>query len=212
MDLNLAEMEEVYEKQELGKYKIGFGSKPALIIIDFQYAFTDPKNSLGDGNIKNAVEETSRLLKIVRGTKIQVFYAVVAYKEAVDGGYFTKKIPALKRIVPGSRNAEIDQRLKPEKKDIIFYKSYQSSFAGTNFGSILTTLGIDTLLITGCATSGCVKATAGDAIAHGFRPIVIEECCGDRSLFAHEVSLIEMNAKVADVVHVEEVMKYIENL
>lgn len=208
--LDIAEMERVYSEQGFGKERIGFGEKPALLIIDFQYGLTDSQYGLGGGTIPTALQETAKLLKSIRAKRIPVFYSVVAYrKDALDAKYFLKKLPSLKKFTHGTRYSEIDKLVEPEKGDFVIYKQYQSCFSGTNLSSHLTSMSIDTVFITGCSTSSCVRSTTADVLAYGFRPIVIEECVGDRSVFAHRVTLMEMNAKIADVVKVKEVLEYL---
>jgi maleamate amidohydrolase len=212
-ELDFSEMEKVYDKQELGKYRIGFGEKPALLIVDFQYGLTDSQYGFGGGNIPNAVQETARLLKHVHAKDVSVFYSAVAYRDDLfDGGHIIKKIRFLEKFVYGSRYVEIDQLVKPKKGDLVIHKKCQSFFAGTNLHIFLKTLTVDTVLIAGCTTSSGVRATAIDALAHGYRPIVIEECTGDRSLFSHKVSLMELNAKRSDVVKVQEVIEYLQGI
>ena len=107
---------------------------------------------------------------------------------------------------------EVDSKIQPEKEDVLICKKRQSFFAGTDLNMLLKYLAVDTVLISGCTTSGCVRATTNDALAYGYRPMVIDECVGDRSLFAHQCTLMELNAKIADVVKFEEVIQYIENI
>lgn len=211
--LDIAEMEKVYADQELGKYRIGFGKKPALLIIDFQYGFTDPEYGSGGGNIANALEKTATLLTEVRSKRIPIFYSVAAFrKDLIDGGHFVRKVKFLENFVFGSRYVEVDSKIQPEKEDVLICKKRQSFFAGTDLNMLLKYLAVDTVLISGCTTSGCVRATTNDALAYGYRPMVIDECVGDRSLFAHQCTLMELNAKIADVVKFEEVIQYIENI
>lgn len=211
--LDIVEMEEIYKEQNLGKYRIGFGKKPALVIVDFQYGLTDNQYGFGGGNITEAAKTTVSLLSSVRSKGIPVFYSVAAYrKDLLDAGHFVKKVRLLNLLVQGSRTIEIDKLLKPEEKDVVIEKHYPSVFDGTNFDSMLNALKIDTLLITGCVTGGCVRATAMSANGYGYRPMVVEDCVGDRSIFWHKFNLLDMDAKISDVVKLNEVFDYIDKL
>jgi nicotinamidase-related amidase len=211
--LDISEMEEIYKQQNLGKFRIGFGKKPALVIIDFQYGLTDDQYGFGGGNIMEAAKATASLLSSVRSKGIPVFYSVTVYrKDLLDAGLFVKKVRLLNLLVQGSRTVEIDDLLKPEEDDVVIQKHYPSVFDGTNFDSMLNVQKIDTLLITGCVTGGCVRATAMSANGYGYRPMVVEDCVGDRSIFWHRFNLLDMDAKIADVVKLTEVFDYLNKL
>ncbi len=212
-ELDFSEMESVYDKQDFGKDRIGFGNKPAFLIVDFQYGLTDSQYGFGGGNIPTAVEETARLLKHIRANKIPILYSVVAFRnDLLDAGHIIKKIKFLENFVYGSRYIEIDQKVKPENDELVIYKKGQSFFTGTDLHVLLKTQAIDTVFIAGCTSSSGVRATSIDAMAFGYRPMIIEECVGDRSLFSHKASLMELNAKRADVVKMQEVIEYLDTL
>lgn len=212
-NLDMSETERVYERLGLGKYKIGFGERPALLVVDFEYGLTQTQSSYGGGNIREAVEATAELLKPIRAKNIPVFFSAVAYrKDGLDAPYFIRKMPLLIDFTLGSRDVEIDPLLAPRESEFVIEKKYASFFRGTILDNVLTTLCIDTVLIAGCVTGGCVRSTAVDALAFGYRPIIVEECVGDRSLFWHKFNLFEMNAKVGDVVGMEEVIQYLETV
>lgn len=191
---------------------IGFGQRPALLIIDFQNAFTD-ENFFGGHNINQAIENTTHLLKACRQAKIPV--AHVRFATSNDGsdiGTFGIKVPRLKDLVDGNHAAEIVDALKPTIDEFVSIKHHASAFYGTALQSWLNFKSVDTILITGCATSGCVRASTIDASAIGYRPMLVAECVGDRAQGPHEANLFDMQMRYADVVTLEDVKKYLSEL
>ena len=202
-------IDELYKDITFGT-KLGFGGKPALILIDFCYGCTDPDMPIGFDQ-SEAINNSRLVLEAARKKKIPVIFLTVGYEEGgIDGGTFVEKIPALKSQRMGTRAAEIDERLMPHPGEPVILKKYPSGFFGTNLHSLLTTLGVDTTLLVGNSTSGCVRATAIDAISSGFRNMVLPECVADRDQQVHENNLFDIGAKYADLVSVEEVTAYIE--
>jgi maleamate amidohydrolase len=186
---------------------LGFGRNPAIIVVDFIRAYTEPGSPLYAPAVVEAVKATVPLLKAAREKGIPVVYTRVLYHPSgADGGLFVRKVPALRRMVEGEPMADIVPELPPGPDDIILIKQYASSFFGTSLAAMLTARGIDTLVITGCSTSGCVRATAVDAMQYGFRPIVPRECVGDRHDGPHEANLFDINAKYGDVVALQDVL------
>jgi len=191
-------------------HPIGWGKKPALLIVDLQRAITDARSPLGF-NVDSVVAHVRDLLELARKKDVFVSFIIIEYeKDLKDAGYWLKKIPSLYVFKRGSEWALIDDRLCPRQEETKIVKKYPSAFFGTNLGSLLTSQMIDTVIITGCATSGCIRATVLDAIQHGFRPIVPKECVGDRSKEAHELNLFEINAKYGDVISFSETKAYLE--
>lgn len=187
---------------------LGFGRNPAVIVVDFIRAYTEPGSPLYAPAVVEAVKATVPLLKGARERGVPVVYTRVLYHaNGADGGLFVRKVPALRRMVEGEPMADIVPELPPGPDDVILIKQYASSFFGTSLAAMLTARGIDTLVITGCSTSGCVRATALDAMQYGFRPIVPRECVGDRHDGPHEANLFDINAKYGDVLALEEVMR-----
>ena len=153
------------------------------------------------------------LLKAAREKEVPIIYTRVIYHPSgADGGLFVKKVPALRKMIEGEPLAEIVPELPPDPDDVILIKQYASSFFGTSLATMLTARGIDTLIITGCSTSGCVRATALDAMQYGFRPIVPRECVGDRHEGPHEANLFDINAKYGDVVSRDDVIDRLRSL
>ena len=195
---------EVYDKQGFGN-RVGFGRTPALLIIDFNNAFNDPE-MFGGGNISSAIEHTAELLAIARHLEMPICYTTHVYAEdGSEDGLFNLKSPGLRKLVPGTHATAIVDELEPRPGERVIEKHYPSGFFGTDLASWLAKRGVDTAIVTGCTTSGCVRATAVDAMGHGFRPIVPRECSGDRAEGPHEANLFDLQQKYADVMSLEEV-------
>lgn len=192
--------------------RLGFGQKPAVLVVDFIRAYTTPGAPLYAPDVATAVHQTADLLTAARQKHIAVIYTQVLYnKNGLDGGIFVQKVPVLRTMVPGEPLAEIVPELPPGPEDVIIVKQYASAFFGTSLAAMLTSQGVDTLIVTGCSTSGCIRATAVDGIQYGFRVIVPQECVGDRHTAPHEANLFDINSKYGDVVSKKEVMAYIKN-
>lgn len=193
--------------------RIGFGKKACVIVIDFIEAYTRKGAAFFGQGVVDAVEETVDLLAAARKAKVPVIYTKVLYHpNGMDGGLFVKKVPALRKMVAGEPLAEIDHRIPPAPEDLVIIKNYPSCFFGTTLASTLIGLGVDTLILTGCSTSGCVRAAAIDGIQYGYRVIVPRECVGDRHDAPHEANLFDINAKYGDVLPKAEVMAYLRDL
>lgn len=199
-------------KQRGFSQRVGFGERPALLIIDFIKGFTDTACPLGS-NLDAEVAVTRQLLDLFREKKLPVHFTTTAYDdEMISAGVFVKKVPSLAHLKYGSEWTEIDERLKPVAGEVVWTKQYASAFFGTALASALSAQKVDTLLVTGCTTSGCVRASAVDSCQHGFRTNVVRECVGDRSASAHEANLFDLDAKYADVIDLEEALEYVRNL
>jgi len=200
---------EIYQQRGFAN-RIGFGEKPALLIIDFINAFTDVSCPLGS-DLNEEVGATKKFLEIFREKNLPVHFTTTAYEEGfASAGVFIKKVPSLSYLRQGTKLVEIDERLKPEPFETVWEKKYASAFFGTALASALIAQKIDTLIIAGCTTSGCVRASAVDACQHGFRTIVVKECVGDRSAAAHAANLFDLDAKYADVVCLEEAIQCVK--
>ncbi len=199
---------EMYANRGFGN-KVGFGERPALLVIDFIKGFTDTNCPLGS-NLDAEVSATKQLLDLFREKSLPVHFTTTAYDEAmVSAGVFVKKVPSLANLKIGSSWVEIDERLTPIAGEVVWTKQYVSAFFGTALASALSAQKIDTLIVTGCTTSGCVRASAVDSCQHGFLTNVVRECVGDRSASAHEANLNDLDAKYADVVSLKEVEDYL---
>lgn len=192
---------------------LGFGKRPALLIVDFINAYVTEGAPLFAPDVVTSVDETIPLLNLAREKQIPVLYTKVLYnKNFRDGGIFIQKVPVLKTMVEGEPLAEIVPQLTPVESDIIIVKQYASAFFGTSLAATLTSLGVDTILLTGCSTSGCIRASAVDGMQYGFRVIVPRECVADRHPGPHEANLFDINSKYGDVVSKSEVMEYLGKL
>jgi maleamate amidohydrolase len=181
--------------------RLPFGRRPALLIVDVVLAYLRPGSSLYDPAFQVALESNERLLAAARAAGVPVVFTNVVYAEGGrDGGLFYRKVPALKAFQAGSPDGAFPDTLQPAPGDVVVSKQYASAFFGTSLASTLTALGIDSLLITGFSTSGCVRATGLDALQHGFVPYVVREACGDRHPGPHEANLFDLQAKYAEVV------------
>jgi len=190
--------------------RLGFGKKPAVLVVDFIRAYTTSGNALFAPPVCDAVMETAELLDAARARGVLVVYTRVLYnKNGLDGGIFVQKVPVLRTLVEGEPLAEIVPELAPHPGDVILVKQYASAFFGTSLASLLTAQGVDTLILTGCSTSGCVRATAVDGMQHGFRVIVPRQCVGDRRPEPHEANLFDIHSKYGDVVSKQEVLDYL---
>ena len=188
----------------------GFGSRPALVVIDMTLGFTDHESPLAC-DLEEPVANIQKLLDAARRTRIPVAFTTVAYRESdkLTAAAFIDKIPALLTLEAGSRWAEIDPRIAPRETEPVLNKLFASGFYGTGLPSLLAAAGVDTLIVTGASTSGCVRATAVDALQYGYRPVVPREAVGDRNPDAHEANLYDIDAKYGDVVPVDEVLEYL---
>jgi maleamate amidohydrolase len=199
---------EMYANRGFGN-KVGFGNRPALLVIDFIKGFTDINCPLGS-NLDAELSATKQLLDSFRSQHLPVHFTTTAYdSEMVSAGVFVKKVPSLSHLKIGSSWVEIDDRLTPIAGEVVWTKQYASAFFGTALASALAAQKVDTLIITGCTTSGCVRASAVDSCQHGFLTNVVRECVGDRSASAHEANLNDLDAKYADVVSLKDVEDYL---
>jgi len=202
---------EFYQKRGLAG-RVGFGKRPALLIVDFIVGFTDLSSPLAL-NLDSEVEATRRLLEVAREKRIPIFFTTIEYDEGYrDAGVFIKKIPSLSVLQKGSRMTEVDERIRPRPDEHVISKKYASAFFGTSLASTLTASRCDTVLITGCTTSGCVRASAVDSCQYGFHTIVVREAVGDRAQGPHEANLFDIDAKYGDVVSLSEALEYLKGI
>ena len=190
--------------------RIGFGARPAILVIDLINAFTRPDWLLG-AKLDDEIAATRLLLAAAREVRAPVIFSTVSYEEAdlSDAGIWALKQKGVTTLRAGTDGVELDARLPRQPGDGLLLKKYASCFFGTDLVSRLVSRGVDTLLLAGCTTSGCVRATAVDACQSGFRPMVVRECVGDRSEAAHRQSLVDLDAKYADVVSLEDTLAYL---
>jgi maleamate amidohydrolase len=192
---------------------IGFGERPALLIVDLVKAFTDAERPLG-ANLDVQIAASNRLIDAAHGRDIPVIFSSVSYSDPnlKDAGIWALKQKGTASLMASGDGPELDPRLHFRTGDAILMKKYASCFFGTDLVPRLLAGRADTLIITGCTTSGCVRASAVDACQIGFRPMVVREAVGDRSVAAHEQSLFDLNAKYADVVSLDETLQYLATI
>ena len=180
--------------------KLGFGKAPALLIVDVVMAYLDPSSPLYAAR-EGSLASNMRLLAAARHAGIPVIFTNVVFQaDGLDGGLFYRKVPALKVFYPGSPFGKFHPDLTPGPGELVVTKQYASAFFGTSLASALTALGVDTVLVTGFSTSGCVRATALDCLQSGFAPFVVREACADRHPAPHEANLFDLQAKYAEVI------------
>lgn len=198
----------IYRDAELGG-RVGFGQRPVVLVVDFQRAFVDPTVP-GGGDFSEAIAATRRLLDTARRLRVPVLFTVVAYGDVCEAGRFIEKCPALRYAMAGTPSVDIDERLARRDVEPILVKAYASAFFGTTLSSLLSVLGRDTVIVCGCTTSGCVRATVVDALQFGLRAIVPRECVADIAAGPHEANLFDMDAKYADVMSLDETLTALE--
>jgi maleamate amidohydrolase len=209
MDLN--EAEKYYSSIGFSR-RTGFGERPALLIIDCNHGCSDPAVSPMAISMDAEIRNIRRLLDASRTKGFPVVHTTVVYTDEFfrDGGWFIKKIPTLEVLRPGSKEAQIVPELAPRPGELVIEKRFPSGFYGTNLHSYLTACQVDTVIVTGDSTSGCVRATVVDAVSSGFRVVIPRQCVADRVELTHVVNLFDMDAKYGDVMDVDDVLKTLE--
>ena len=190
----------------------GYGTRTALLVVDFINGFTDPTTGLG-GDYGEELAVTAKLLEEFRARALPVFFTTVAYEPHLrDGGHFVAKVPALSILVKGSDWVKVDERIRPRPSERVVLKKYASAFFDTRLETELQGLGVDTVVIVGCTTSGCIRASAIDSMQNGFHTVVVRDAVGDRAQTPHEVNLFDIDAKYGDVVSSRDVLEYLRGL
>lgn len=207
--LAMADVTRYYQERGIFQGKFGFGQRPALVIIDMAFGWTDPAYAGGSSRLDAAIAAIARLLPPARSKNVPIFYTTSAlntpqFKSAADYS------PSFRTWDPHA--CEIDDRVKPLPGELVLPKEHASAFAGTPLVGHLIAHRVDTLLITGCSTSACVRATATDAKSYRLNPIIIREAVQDRSEIAHEWTLFDIQARFADVVNLDEALGYLSTL
>ena len=201
---------DVYEERGFGGRQ-GAGTKPAVVVVDFIEGFTNPESRLAC-DADAAVEATARLLDAARAASVPVLFTTVCYTDddLERAAMFVAKAPALATLRPSSPWVEVDARLQRRPHEPVLVKLFASAFFGTELDEQLRAAGCDTVIVTGASTSGCVRATAVDALQHGYRVLVPRDAVGDRNEAAHEANLYDIDTKYGDVVTTDEVLDAIE--
>ncbi|MFO7927468.1 MAG: isochorismatase family protein [Halobacteriota archaeon] len=202
---------EVRERYAVGAFgeRVGMGDRPALVVVDLINAFTDPNSDLGS-ELGDVLDRVGELLSAFREHDLPRYFTTVAFEESYgDAGHFVEKVPALRELRLGTEAVQLDDRVAPVGDERVMLKKYASAFFGTDLGTELTTNGVDTLVITGVTTSGCVRATAVDSLQHGYRTIVPADAVGDRADDPHRANLFDIDAKYGDVVASSDVIDHL---
>ena len=190
--------DDVYARQGFGQ-SLGLGRAPALIVVDFANGFADPA-LFGGGNIAAAIAATGPVLDACRDRGLPIVFSRIVYAEdGSDAGVWCAKAPGLRQLTETAPASAIVPELASRPGELVLRKTQASCFFGTDLASWLVGRGVDSLIVTGCTTSGCVRATVVDAISWNFRPLVLSDCVGDRALGPHEASLFDMGQKYADL-------------
>lgn len=188
-------------------HRIGWGERPALLVVDLCRAYTDPHGPFALPRPESFIGATERLLAAAREAGVPVLWTAVRYRaDLSDAGWFGVKVPALRAFAEDATDGWGDLTLDPARSETVVVKQHASAFVGTGLAETLQAAGVDTLVVTGVSTSGCVRATATDAIAVGLRAIVVAEACGDRDEELHRNNLADLDAKYADVVTLDEAL------
>ncbi|GAA0928268.1 isochorismatase family protein [Pseudonocardia zijingensis] len=190
--------------------RVGWGERPALVVVDLVRAYTEPDGPFALPEPGPAVAATAQLAEAARSGGHPVVWTVVRYApDLADAGLFARKVPALTAFAEDAEGGWGELALKPGPGELVLVKQYASAFAGTSLAATLHARGVDTVVVTGVSTSGCVRATATDALTHGFRPQVVHQACADRTRELHEQNLRDLDAKYADVVDLTEAVEHL---
>ena len=208
-----SETDATYERAGFGA-QVTRGSRPALVVVDLTRGFTEPAFPSG-ADLTGAVGAASELAEAARPAGVPVIWTAIAYSEAEAKGHsvtWLEKVPGMRALVEGSPAVDLDPRLPRHEEDLLVVKKGASAFFGTGLAATLTGLGADTVLVCGATTSGCVRATAVDAVQSGFPVLVPRAACGDRAQGPHDAALFDVQAKYGDVVEQEDALGYLRSL
>ncbi len=201
---------ELYSKQGFGQSS-GFGVRPALLIVDLQVGFTDPE-IFGGGNILDAVANTQVLLSVARDCKIPIAHTKIVYADdGSDAGVFCLKNPGLLQLTEDAPMSQIVAELTPQAGELVVRKTQPSAFIHTQLAAWLINKSVDTVIVAGCTTSGCVRASVVDSMSHNFRTIVAEDAVGDRATAPHEATLFDLSQKYADLLSTEQIISHLRS-
>lgn len=196
-----------------GRGMVGFGKRPAVLVVDMNYGFTDSRYPTGSSEMGKPTAQAIRcLLEAARSKKLPIFFTTSPPRPLpAEKGYW--KAPVNYPLAPGLPHPDqIVEELGPREGEAVVTKLRPSAFFGTSLVDMLIFHQVDSLIITGMTTSGCVRATVVDAFSYNYRVIIPQECCGDRAVVSHKVSLFDMHMKYADVVSLEAVLEYLAGL
>ena len=208
----LQSIDEYYEQRGIFQGKFGFGERPANVVVDFAYGWTESSYAGGSDRLDLPVEKTAELLAAGRQRGLPIIYTTSPYRpETGDQPFKSAADRSTTFRAWDARACEIDQRVAPEPSDLLIYKENASAFFGTHLAPYLIERKVDTLLITGCSTSACIRATATDAKGNRFRPVVVSDCVGDRSAVCHVFTLHDIQSRFADVVSLDQTLQQLSD-
>ena len=203
-------MNDYYQQRGIFQGEFGFGERPAIIVVDFANGWTDDAYAGGSRRLDSPVEHTRRLLVTARPLGIPIIFTTSPWRPKTGDQPFKSAADHSDNFRAWDEHAcQIDERVRPQPEDYVIQKENASAFNSTHLGGYLIEQRVDTVLITGCSTSACIRATATDAKSLRFRPIVVRECVGDRSAVAHLFTLFDLQARFADVRSIDEVEAYL---
>ena len=206
-------IDEYYRQRGIFGDRFGFGKRPAVVVVDFAYGWTDAAYAGGSSRLDQPVEKTAQLLAAGRAKNVPIIYTTSPYRPEGGDQPFKSAADASPAFRQWDQRAcQIDERLAPQPQDLVIEKENASAFFGTHLAGFLIQNGVDTVLITGCSTSACIRATATDAKSYRFKPVIVEECVGDRAEAAHVFTLFDIQARFADVVPLERIRDYLAGL
>ncbi len=206
----MSEARDEFDEAGYGLTPVGWGERPAIVAVDFQQAFCDPQFAAGRSpHIARAVANAETVLKAGRAAGVPIIHTAVAWSH--DDEFTNWKVPALREIAPDSHAASIVPSLWDDS-DIYVLKRYPSAFFGTDISTILRNRGVDTVLVMGVTTSGCVRATIVDSFSHGFKTIVVEDACGDQGAQAHDNNMRDVERRYADLIDADGAAARLESL
>jgi len=203
-------IDEYYRGREIFQDRFGFGESPAIVVVDFAYGWTDDAYAAGSKRLDAPVEATAQLIATGRQQGVPIIYTTSPWRPQTADQPFKSAADLSESFREwDARAVQIDDRLAPAPQDYVIEKESASAFSGTHLMGYLTEQHVDTLLITGCSTSACIRATATDAKSLRLRPIIVRECVGDRSAAAHVFTLHDIQARFADVRSLDEVLEHL---
>ena len=204
--------DEIYTRAGFGG-RAPRGRHPAILVVDLTRGFTEPEWPTGS-DLTDVVVATDRLLEAAHAGRVPIVFTAIAYSQAdIDGGCaWLRKAPGLAILREGSESTELDARLSRCPGDAVVVKQGASAFFGTTVAAMLTARGVDSVIVCGATTSGCVRASCVDAVQYGFSVLVPRECVGDRARGPHEANLFDIDAKYGDVISVQEAIELVYSL
>lgn len=187
----------------------GIGERAALVVIDMATAFTDPAYNVGV-DLSDEIAQIQRLLPVFRSRGLPVVFTTTMYHENLrDGGRFLEKIPACTELIEGTAGVEVNPIFPRDDNDVVIVKKFPSSFQSTHLAAYLTAQRVDTVVLVGMSTSGCVRSAAIDSVSSGFKTLVVQDAVGDRHPGIHWANLFDIQTKFADVVSTDDVIRHL---